>query len=128
MRSGCDRYYYSDGRIGFMGLTLEECEEVKSEVGIIPSADLLRDPAYNLHFGIHVLKRYYSLLGDWNSVYAALICGKESAIKWSSDSSLLDERGFLVRLPDTEKNASLFAEYLKTEKKYVELYDLENSK
>ena len=28
MRSGCDRYYNSDGRIGLMALTVKECEAV----------------------------------------------------------------------------------------------------
>ena len=127
MRSGCDRYYYSDGRIGFMALTVKECELVKKEAGMDPTEALLKDPAYNLHFGIHLLKKYYSSLGDWRSVYAALICGKEKAAKWSGDTSLLDETGSLVRLPEGEENASLFEDYLKTEKKYLELYDFKNN-
>lgn len=126
MRSGCDRYYYSDEKIGLMALTVKECETVKSEVGITPTAELLRDPAYNLHFGVYLLKKYYSALGDWNGVYAALICGVDNAARWSADPSLLDTTGSLVRLPESEENASLFEEYLKTEKKYLELYDFKN--
>ncbi len=127
MRSGCNRYYYSDGKIGFMALTVKECETVREEAGIIPTEELLRDPSYNLHFGIHLLKKYYSALGDWNGVYAALLCGTENVARWSADPSLLDATGSLVRLPENEENASLFEEYLKTEKKYLELYDFKDN-
>ncbi len=120
MRSGCNRYYDSDGRIGYMGLDLNDVKLISDLYDVKITDDMLRNPSYNLLFGVQILSRLYSHLGDWNAVYAALLYGESNAAEWLSDGDLIDVTGKLISVPP--KKGDEFYEYLKTEKKYVELY------
>lgn len=122
MRSGFDRSYEKDGRIGYMGLDATEISEIEKLLETDVTEDMARDPSYNLLFGVQYLRSLYSGLGDWNAVYAALLCGKEKASEWSSNTDLTDVTGTLVSLPEDNEFAKEFEEYLKTEEKYAELY------
>lgn len=122
MRSGCNRDFENDGRIGYMGLDKTELSEIGKLIGIEITEEMAKNPSYNLMFGVEYLKNLYSGLGDWNAVYAALICGKESASEWSQNKELTDVTGALISLPEGHESEDTFKEYIKTEDKYLKLY------
>lgn len=120
MRSGCNRFYDSDGRYGYMGLNVDDISVIKDFYDVEITEDMLRNPSYNLLFGVQIISRLYSELGDMNAVYAALIYGKESAAEWISNENYIDITGSLIKVPESVGDE--FYEYLKTEEKYTKLY------
>ena len=120
MRSNCTRFYESDGRYGYMGLNMDDVKIIKDSYEVAITEDMLRNPSYNLLFGVQIISKLYSSLEDKNAVYAALLYGSENASDWLESSKYTDITGSLVSVPEGVGNE--FYEYLKTEQKYVELY------
>lgn len=120
MRSDCNRFYDNDGRYGYMGLNVDDISVIKDFYDVEITEDMLRNPSYNLLFGVQIISRLYSELGDMNAVYAALIYGKESAAEWISNENYIDITGSLIKVPESVGDE--FYEYLKTEEKYTKLY------
>ena len=120
MRSGCNRFYENEGRYGYMGLNLDDVALISGsyEGGI--SEDMLRNPSYNLLFGVQIISKLYSELEDKNAVYSALLYGSEQTAKWLENEEYTDLTGSLVKVPKGVGND--FYDYLKTEEKYVKLY------
>jgi hypothetical protein len=122
VRSRGNRSYNEHGRIGFFGLSRNELDTVGRILGISVTSTMAKKPSYNLLFGVTYLKYLYSSFGDWNSVYAALLCGRDELLEWGSDRSLIDVTGSLVALPEGHEQTDAFKYYLDVERKYVELY------
>lgn len=120
MRSNCTRFYENDGRYGYMGLSIKDVEIIKDSYDVKITEDMLRNPSYNLLFGVQIISKLYSSLGDKNAVYAALLHGSENAEDWLKSSDYTDITGSLVSVP--ESVGKEFYEYIKTEEKYVKLY------
>jgi len=120
MRSGCSRFYDSDGRYGYMGLGAEDISLIEDSYDIAITEDMLRNPSYNLLFGVQIISKLYSSLGDKNAVYAALLYGEEDVREWLNDTEYTDITGSLTSVP--ESVGEEFYEYLRTEQKYVKLY------
>lgn len=122
VRSGGRRSFNEHGRIGYFGLSREELNTVGKLLKLSITDAMAKKPSYNLLFGITYLKYLYSSFGDWNSVYAALLCGRDELLEWGSDRSLTDATGALVALPEGHEQTKAFKYYLDVEKKYTSLY------
>ena len=120
MRSNCSRFYESDGRYGYMGLNMDDVSLISDSYSIKITEDMLRNPSYNLLFGVQIISKLYSSLGDENAVYAALLYGEEKVKEWLIDSNYTDITGSLTSVP--ESMGDEFYSYLETEEKYVRLY------
>jgi len=120
MRSNCNRFYESDGRYGYMGLNSEDIALIQGSYDVEITEDMLRNPSYNLLFGVQIISKLYSSLEDKNAVYAALLYGEENAKAWLVDSNYTDITGSLIAVP--ESVGEEFYEYVETEQKYVKLY------
>ena len=120
MRSGCNRFYENDGRYGYMGLSKEDVSLIRSSYEVEITEDMLRNPSYNMLFGVQIISKLYSNLEDKNAVYAALLYGEENVREWLTNEKYTDLTGSLVKVPESVGND--FYEYLKTEEKYVKLY------
>lgn len=122
VRSGGRRSYNEHGRIGYFGLSREELDTVGRLTGLTVTDAMAKKPSYNLLFGVTYLKYLYSSFGDWNSVYAALLCGRDQLLEWGSDRNLADATGALVSLPEGHEQTAAFKYCLDVEKKYTSLY------
>ena len=126
VRSGGRRSFNEHGRVGYFGLSREELNTVGKLLDISITDAMAKKPSYNLLFGVTYLKYLYSSFGDWNSVYAALLCGRDQLLEWGSDRNLADATGALVALPEGHEQTSAFKYCLEVEKKYVALYFSDN--
>jgi hypothetical protein len=128
VRSGGDRSFSSRERIGYFALSHEELNTVEELLGINITAEMAGKPSYNLLFGITYLNYLYSSVGDWNAVYAALLCGRDELLEWGSDRRLTDSTGSLIALPEGHAQTDMFRYYIDVEKKYAELYFSDKTK
>lgn len=122
VRSGGKRGFNEHGRVGYFGLSREELDTVGRLLKLEITDAMAKKPSYNMLFGITYLKYLYSSFGDWNSVYAALLCGRDELLEWGSDRNLADATGALIALPEGHEQTEAFNYYLKVEKTYENLY------
>lgn len=120
MRSNCNRFYDSDGKYGYMGLGSDDIPLISGMYDIEITVDMLRNPSYNLLFGVQMISKLYSSLGDKNAVYAALLYGEDKAAEWLLSDKYTDITGSLISVP--ESVGKEFYEYIETEQKYSKLY------
>lgn len=120
MRSNCNRFYDSDGKYGYMGLGSDDIPLISGMYDIEITVDMLRNPSYNLLFGVQIISKLYSSLGDKNAVYAALLYGEDKAAEWLLSDKYTDITGSLTSVP--ESVGKEFYEYIETEQKYSKLY------
>ena len=122
VRSGGRRGFAEHGRVGYFGLSRDELDAVGKILKLDITDTMAKKPSYNLLFGITYMKYLYSSFGDWNSVYAALLCGRDELLEWGSDRSLTDATGALVSLPEGHEQTDSFRYFLEVEEKYTSLY------
>lgn len=120
MRSNCNRFYDSDGKYGYMGLGSDDIPLISGMYDIEITVDMLRNPSYNLLFGVQIISKLYSSLGDKNAVYAALLYGEDKAAEWLLSDKYTDITGSLTSVP--ESVGKEFYEYIEAEQKYSKLY------
>lgn len=120
MRSNCNRFYDSEGKYGYMGLGGDEIPLISEMYDIEITVDMLRNPSYNLLFGVQMISKLYSSLGDKNAVYAALLYGEDKAAEWLLSDKYTDITGSLTSVP--ESVGKEFYQYIETEQKYSKLY------
>ena len=94
----------ADGSIGLSQLTPEEFEMIRTSIlkEDAQSADMLYAPKTSLRYGAAYLSFLYHRYGVWETAFAAYEAGTETVDAWLLDSSLTDENGNLVTVPDAD--------------------------